>query len=511
MAIRIHSYFKGYRQRVLVGAAVIQIGGALIASGIAWLLWQNFTFDPLLIFLLSAIALIAVNIGLAIILVNIATKPFGVVAQAIAHVSKDPVITPPPALTSAYERSGLKELIQTVYELAVAATPNIKKEQAGPAPASDFLRGVIDRAPCGIVVFSADGQMTYSNTAAPVSPTPGGDKTLDLEFAQGDDLITWVNNVRTNKVRDTHLWLRVADKVPGEMNRRIYDVIGSYQKDDPSGVEVVLITFDRTQVYSENQEDMDFIALAAHELRSPITVIRGYLDVFYQEIAPGLSAEQHQLLDRLQVSAERLSGYVNNILNVSRYDRHQLPIHLQEANLGDIINTLAPEMQLRATTQNRSVTFNVAKDLPTVAADRTSIAEVFTNLIDNAIKYSSQGGEIVVAAAPKENFVEITVTDKGIGMPGNVVSNLFSRFYRSHKSRQAVAGTGLGLYICKAIVESHGGSIWVRSVEGQGSTFGFTLQNYASVADKLKNGDTINQGVTRRPEGWIKNHAMYRG
>ena len=254
---------------------------------------------------------------------------------------------------------------------------------------------------------------------------------------------------------------------------------------------------------------MDFIALAAHELRGPITVIRGYLELLGQDLQ-GITPDQQQLLDRLQVSSERLSGYINNILNVSRYDRNHLKLHLQEERAYDIIASLVPDLALRAKTQNRKLTFHVPDTLPTIAADRSSLSEVISNLIDNAIKYSKEGGEVIVSAAVKEGFVEMTVQDFGIGMPESVVGNLFNKFYRSHRSRQTVSGTGLGLYICKAIVESHGGSIWVRSVEGEGTTFGFTVPIYSTVADKLTAGDNGNEKIIDTKEGWIKNHAMFR-
>jgi signal transduction histidine kinase len=97
-------------------------------------------------------------------------------------------------------------------------------------------------------------------------------------------------------------------------------------------------------------------------------------------------------------------------------------------------------------------------------------------------------------------------------MPGNVVSNLFHKFYRSHRSRETVSGTGIGLYISKAIVESHGGKISVRSVEGEGSTFTFSLPIYSTVADKLQAGNNSNESLIDRNDGsWIKNHAMFRG
>jgi two-component system phosphate regulon sensor histidine kinase PhoR/two-component system sensor histidine kinase VicK len=311
-------------------------------------------------------------------------------------------------------------------------------------------------------------------------------------------------------VRDTKVWHRIADRIPGEDGRRIFDVVAYYNKEGERNIETILITIDRSAEYAPDDEDMDFIALAAHELRGPITVIRGYLDLLAEELNGTLDADQQILIDRLQVSAEQLTGYVNNILNVSRYDRNHLHLHLHEERLIDLVKALVPDLALRAKTKHRRLTFHIAEDLPTIAADRSSLSEVLSNLIDNAIKYSHDEGEVIVAAQVKGNFVEVTVQDFGIGMPGAVVGNLFSKFYRSHRSRQQVSGTGLGLYICKAIIESHGGSIWVRSKEGEGSTFGFTMPIYATVADKLSKDDNGNEQIIERSDGWIKNHAMYR-
>jgi len=168
-------------------------------------------------------------------------------------------------------------------------------------------------------------------------------------------------------------------------------------------------------------------------------------------------------------------------------------------------------MKLRASSQNRLLAISIPTDLPTIAVDRASMSEVFGNLIDNAIKYSKEGGAISVTAKANGDFVDISVQDNGIGMPDNVVSNLFQKFYRSHRSRETVAGTGIGLYISKAIVESHGGSISVRSEEGKGSIFTISLPIYATVADKLKASDNSNESLISEGKGWINNHSMFRG
>ncbi|HSE29796.1 MAG TPA: HAMP domain-containing sensor histidine kinase [Candidatus Saccharimonadales bacterium] len=497
MAVKIHDYFKKFRQKAILIVTVLQLSLAFLAA----FALSNITHAD---FGMTFMVLAVINLLATPLVVTVLSQPFGKLSKAVAHVSQDPVITEPPKLTKADEQTGLKALVQTVYELAVASPKKHDEQQNETA----VFKEILDVLPCGVIALGSDGTVIYANQLAPVSKTPEGKLTIDLHFEQNDTLADWVSTAQANKVRDSRLWLRVADKLPGEPEQRIFDVATYYQKGDPTGLEAIIVTFDRTNVYKNDQEDMDFIALAAHELRGPITVIRGYLDVFSQELGDRLDAEQKLLLERLEVSAERLSGNVNNILNVSRFDRKQLAFSPQEEKLSEIIAGLTPDLNLRARTQRKLLKFQIPANLPTIAADRGSLGEVITNLVDNAIKYSPEGGEVLISAAQKDSEVEFTVQDHGIGIPAAIVGNLFSRFYRSHRSSQAIGGTGLGLYICKAIVEMHGGKIWVRSVEGQGSTFGVLLPTYASVADKLKTGH--NADITQRPEGWIKNHAMIR-
>ncbi|MGH7238377.1 MAG: sensor histidine kinase, partial [Candidatus Saccharimonadales bacterium] len=171
-----------------------------------------------------------------------------------------------------------------------------------------------------------------------------------------------------------------------------------------------------------------------------------------------------------------------------------------------IINSAVADMALRADLQKVTIKTIAAPDLPPVAADRTSLYEVLSNLLDNAIKYSPNGGTVTIKArSTKDGEIETTVQDQGIGIPLSLMPNLFERFYRSHRSRGQIGGTGLGLYLSKAIVAAHGGHIWVRSREGRGTSFGFTLLPY----DKLP-ATPDEASTTNTAEAWIKNHSLYR-
>lgn len=507
MAVKIHQFFKRHQGDAIVFTTILQVFIISLTCLITWVIWQYYHINALTGFVIYTVTLLAMQVLCAPILVNVISRPLKILSQAIAHISNDPVQTPPPDISSKEaDQTGLKAMVQTIYQLAVAT----QKQSTQATGADTIYKTLFNNAPVGIIALNQDGQVISYNTLAPAHKNSDGQADLELLFEQSNNLKSWLQDSKNNKVRDTKIWHRVANRIPGEEGRKIFDVVAYYNKEGESGVETIIVTLDRTSEYAPEDEDMDFIALAAHELRGPITVIRGYLDLISDELNTKLEPDQQELIDRLQVSAEQLSGYVNNILNVSRYDRNHLRLHLHEEKIIEIIKYMVPDLALRAKTKKRRLSFHIPENLPTVAADRSSVSEVLSNLIDNAIKYSHENGEVIVSAMQKGDFVEITVQDFGIGMPASIVGNLFNKFYRSHRSRQQFSGTGLGLYICKAVVESHGGKIWVSSVEGEGSTFGFSLPIYSTVADKLGKGDNGNEQIIEQSDGWIKNHAMYR-
>lgn len=504
----VRDYWPRFHRHAIFITILMQVAGTL-AIGLALIVTDVVT--PTIPFFITIIAILAGSVGVNLLLVNLLTTPLKNVTSALTHISGEPsVVTPPNPNARHFERDGFKPVLQLIYELAASDTKKDSTAQvAVETPATDFSTA-LDNTSAGFMILNAKREVQYANAHAPVHTNPSGQVIIDLIFDEEPTLEEWLKDCEEHAVHAEKSWQRVANKITGEEDRKIYDVTASYQKG--SEAEVVVVLFERTDDYQPEDDDLDFIAFAAHELRGPITVIRGYLDVLGDELEEKLDEDQLELLKRLVVSANRLSSYVNNILNASRYDRRHLKVHLREDSLTDIYDTIDDDMRLRAASQNRLLTVEFPPDLPTIAADRASISEVLSNLIDNAIKYSNEGGAVYVTAAAEGDSVKVSVQDHGIGMPGSVVSSLFHKFYRSHRSRETVAGTGIGLYISKAIVESHGGKIGVRSAEGEGSVFEFTLPIYSTVADKLSANHNSNEGLIEHNEdGWIKNHAMYRG
>jgi signal transduction histidine kinase len=437
-------------------------------------------------------------------------QPTKDLVSAILSISDDKTaLTPPNPNLGKYQRSGLGDGIQEIYKLS-NDKDNPEAEAANKViTPSAFISSALDTTTCGLIAMDSKRRVVYANPAAPVHTDINGQTVINLFYNNSDTPDAWLDTCSEENVRAEHIWTRIPDRLPNVENRRFFDVFASYQKG--AIVETVFVLVERTSKYLVDEEGLDFIAFAAHELRGPITVIRGYLDVLQDELDGVLKNDQKELFRRLVVSANRLSGDINNILNTSRYDRRHLKVHLVEDTVTAVYNIISDDMQLRASSQNRMLSVNIPDDLPTIAVDRDSMSEVLSNLIDNAIKYSNEGGLVKVTAKTNSNFVDISVEDHGIGMPESVVSNLFQKFYRSHRSRETVAGTGIGLYISKAIVESHGGTISVRSEDGHGSIFTVSLPTYATVADKLKTDNNSNIELISEGKGWIKNHSMYRG
>lgn len=499
------------------GVAIIIVATQiLLLAGVALLLhFVGFFNDNPLAYIGTLIAQTILSVFATVLLYTFVARPLKDMLAAIIHVSGEPTnTTPPNPNDERFSKSGFKDVLQTIYQLASNEKKPGEPLATPDSPAVSYtvnsvIESALNETSCGFVVLNDKREITFANKAAPVNIDQSGASKLSLIFTGSDTLDAWLDECEQSAVHADKVWRRIPNRLPEEEDRRFFDVIASYDKGAES--EVVLTLVDNTGAYITGEEELDFIAFAAHELRGPITVIRGYLDVLQDELQDVLQADQQELFRRLTVSANRLSGYVNNILNTSRYDRRHLKMHLIEASVSEIYDTIRDDMNMRATAQGRLLNVSLPTDLPRIAGDAASLSEVFGNLIDNAIKYSNEGGAINVTGSVQGDFVEVAVQDNGIGMPGNVVSNLFQKFYRSHRSRETVAGTGIGLYISKAIVESHGGTISVRSEEGHGSTFTVALPTYQSVADKLKASNNSNEKFIEQGSGWIENHSMYRG
>jgi len=221
----------------------------------------------------------------------------------------------------------------------------------------------------------------------------------------------------------------------------------------------------------------DFIATVTHELRTPLSSIMGFGEVLLSGSPGPLTATQQEFIDIIFQDSQRLLELVNDLLQVSRLEAGRSDLALEPAKLEDLIPSIVESLRPVADKQSIALTLEPLTPLPPIRADGRRIKQVLNNLVSNAIKFTPSGGSVTVSACQTDDdWLRVTVRDTGIGIAPEDLPHLFDRFYRTDQvRRQAIKGTGLGLYISKAIVEGHGGQMGVQSTPGEGSAFWFSL------------------------------------
>ncbi len=258
-------------------------------------------------------------------------------------------------------------------------------------------------------------------------------------------------------------------------------ITGKIREGDFANLGVIITLHDVTSEAQLEEMKLDFVSMAAHELRTPITSIRGYSSVLGEEMDGSTNEQQIEwkgLVDRISISAEQLLALVENMLNVTKIEKGILSINTKNEQWGPNVVEVVDIFKERA--KNKNITLSVKEIDPKLIAfvDKLRINEVVSNLVSNAINYTQEGGWVTVEShvSADGTWIETSVSDNGQGIPKSAQNHLFEKFFRvSGKLEQGSKGNGLGLYISKSIVQMHGGKIWVESEAGKGAKFIFTV------------------------------------
>lgn len=220
----------------------------------------------------------------------------------------------------------------------------------------------------------------------------------------------------------------------------------------------------------------EFVFVAAHELRTPVTAIKAYASMVLEE-SKNLKGTVKSDLKMIQTANNVLLELINDLLEVARGAAGKLQVNVTSQDMKKILSYVLGQLQPLAKEKNISLNDLTPQPLPLVLADQDKLKEVFLNLLSNAIKYNHTGGKITISCKEEEDFLVVSVKDTGIGLSSEDKKHIFERFWRSENSfvRQNT-GTGLGLFITKELVERMGGKIWVESEENKGSNFSFKLK-----------------------------------
>lgn len=245
---------------------------------------------------------------------------------------------------------------------------------------------------------------------------------------------------------------------------------------------ITLYNLQLLQIEAESRHDAErateiktrFLAMISHELRTPLTSIKGFTTTLLAEDVVWEPEEQRDFIQTIQQEANRLQELIDHLLDLSRLEAGMLPIELEPHSLQKIIDDVLPQFQ--AIAQKHTLSIRIPETLPPVSVDSKRIAQVLVNLVHNAAKYTPTGSEITLIASLRRKFVQVSVIDQGPGIPATERKRVFQAFRRgSDEENSAVKGAGLGLAICKGLVEAHGGRIWIKKQATPGTTISFTI------------------------------------
>jgi histidine kinase len=212
----------------------------------------------------------------------------------------------------------------------------------------------------------------------------------------------------------------------------------------------------------------------SHELRTPLTAIKGSMEGLMDGVLPA----NDETFQQIHAEADRLNRLVDDLQELSRVEAHAYQLDFRSLDVSSLVQTVTKRLAPQAESKGISLDFELTPDLPHILADEDRAIQVLTNLTGNALQYTPEGGKVTINAKRINDEVQFSVRDTGVGIPPEHLSHIFDRFYRVDKSRsrQAGGGSGIGLTIARALVEAHGGRIWVESTgDGRGSTVNFTL------------------------------------
>jgi two-component system phosphate regulon sensor histidine kinase PhoR len=237
----------------------------------------------------------------------------------------------------------------------------------------------------------------------------------------------------------------------------------------------ILVFHDITELRRLEQIRQDFVANVSHELRTPISSIKGYAETLLEG---ALDDKDHarEFIGIIIQDSNRLASLINDLLDLSRIESGKMRMVFLPQDAVSLIKRAAAIMENQAKAKSIALKFDLSFGLPKIKADETRFFQVMINLLDNAIKYTTDGGSVMVSAKAVNDALQIDISDTGIGIEEKDLPRIFERFYRVDKARsRELGGTGLGLSIVKHIVQAHGGQVWVVSELGKGSTFSFTI------------------------------------
>jgi PAS domain S-box-containing protein len=391
------------------------------------------------------------------------------------------------------------ELDQRVDERTRDLADALAREHAELSKNQAILEGIAD----GVIVFDKNGKAIVANPAiGQIIGRPSEEILgLEIEALMGEQVSEEDRGMISQLLRDRELHHPSVKFAWGTKTLSVSFASVHAQEGEVTGTVAVFRDF--TREAEVDRMKSDFVSIVSHELRTPLTSIKGYLDLVLIGASGPINKQQGSFLEIAKANAERLHALVSDLLDLSRIESGKVDLDLQVVSLPEIIDQVVDTVRNGFDERNLALTLDVPADLPEIFGDPGRIAQIVTNLLGNAYKYTREGGATIRARLVKD-ALQISVTDTGVGITKENQEKLFTRFFRADDTMvRQQPGTGLGLSITKSLIEMHGGQIWVDSKPGQGSTFSFTLPLPAGLVEvpAVEEPKAVEQPVVSIPSG----------
>lgn len=339
------------------------------------------------------------------------------------------------------------------------------------------LESIIESVYAGLVMINKSGKVMQMNASARSmlginDPEVVGKAYQDIvNYEPVLDILKTSLDESTEVAEEVSISLR-------EDEEKIYQVQSALVRgDDQQPIGVVAIFNDITEIRSIDRMKTAFVSTVSHELRTPLTSIKGFISTLLQDEDGtfydfDMKREFYTIID---TECDRLTRLISDLLNVSRIEAGRaLDLNPKPVTLTTLIEKVVSVQ--KSYTNKHELVIDIQSELPTIVADEDKVDQILTNLTNNAIKYSPEGGKVTISATRYGERVRMCVSDQGMGIPKEHLPKVFDRFHRvDNRDTRRVGGTGIGLYLVKHLVEAHGGKIWVDSEVGKGSKFIFEL------------------------------------
>jgi len=327
------------------------------------------------------------------------------------------------------------------------------------------LEATLTQMTDGVLIVDSQGRIQMSNPAAEKLFGDGEvlvGKPISLILHHHQLIETWRNCQQSREVK--------SESVELAAKRKFLQLIAIPDKHAAGSI---LLVQDLTRIRRLETVRRDFISNVSHELRTPLASLKALTETL-QEGALEDPTAARRFLGRIQIEVDALTQMATELLELSRIESGQVPLDLKAISPTKLLNSAVDRMKTQAERAGLVLQVDNPGDLPPIIADFPRLEQVLVNLIHNAVKFTAPGGEVYLSASMQGPVIRFSVRDTGCGIPADDLPRIFERFYRVDRSRSS-GGTGLGLSIARHLVEAHGGEIWAKSREGQGSEFFFTI------------------------------------